>query len=167
MSEVSRLERLLPWACLAAAGVLLASELMIMFEFIPPGAEALSEQLARERHGNAMFVIAGFAILATLVAVFAGSKPAAIGVATMGAIALLVFLLTDLPDAGQIGTLEDGRQSFIDAEAVPQAGFWLEMLGALSLALSGTALASMGSEQLAALRPGSREATTEASEKQA
>ncbi len=154
MGAVSRLERLLPWACLAAAAVLIASELMVMFQFTPPGAEALSEQTARSRHGNAMFVIAGFAIFATLITVWSGSKPAAIGVVTMGVIALLVFLVTDLPDAGQIGTLDDGRQSFIDAEAVPQAGFWLEMLGALALALCGAALASMSSEQLAELRPG-------------
>ena len=66
----------------------------------------------------------------------------------MGVIALLIFLIIDLPDAGQVGTLDDARQSFIDAEAVPQGGFWLEMLGALGLALSGGALATMSSEQL-------------------
>ncbi|MDQ3759933.1 MAG: hypothetical protein M3331_08345 [Actinomycetota bacterium] len=148
----SRLERLLPWACIASAAVLFASELMAMFEFTPPGAEPLSEQLSRDRHGNAMFVIAVFAIILTLAAVWAGSRPAALGVAVMGVIALLVFLIIDLPDAGQIGTLDDARQSFIDAEAVPRSGFWLEMLGALGLAMSGGALATMTPDQLASLR---------------
>ena len=149
---VSLLERLLPWACVASALVLCAAELMTMFEFTPPGAEPLEEQSAGERHGNAMFVIAGFAILLTIAAVWTGSRPAALGVAVMGVIALLIFLIVDLPDAGQVGTLDDARQSFIDAEAVPQSGFWLEMLGALGLALSGGALATMSSEQLEALR---------------
>ena len=141
--RASRLERLLPWACIVAAGVLFASELMTLFELTPPGAEPLDEVLARDQHGNAMFVISGFAILLTIVAVWAGSRPAALGVAVMGVIALLFFLIFDLPDAGQVGTLDDARQSFIDAEAVPQGGFWLEILGALGLAISGAALATM------------------------
>jgi hypothetical protein len=151
---LSRPERLLPLACLVGAGLLFASELMTMFEFTPPGAEALDSQTAGERHGNAMLVIAAFAVGALLVAVLAGSKPAALGVAVMGGIALLIFLLTDLPDAGQVGTLDDPRQSFFDAEAVPQAGFWLELVGALALAISGAALATLTPEQLSSLRPG-------------
>lgn len=153
---LGRLERLLPWACLAAAAVLFASELMVLFELTPPGAEPLDEVIAREQHGNAMFVISTFAALLTFVAVWGASRPAALGVAVMGGIALLFFLLFDLPDAGQVGTLGDGAQSFIDAEAVPQAGFWLEMLGALALATAGTALATMSADQLAALKPGSK-----------
>src|SRR5690606_34273281 len=129
---------------------------MTMFEFTPPGGETLAAQDAAERHGNAMFVVAGFAALATVLAVFAGSKPAAFAVAAMGAVALLVFLLTDLPDAGQVGTLDDARQSFIDAEAVPEAGFWLMMLGSLGLAISGIALATLSPDQLRALRPGAK-----------
>jgi hypothetical protein len=151
---LSRPERLLPLACLVGAGLLFASELMTMFEFTPPGGEALDAQTAGERHGNAMFLIAAFAVGALLVAVLAGSKPAALGVAVMGGIALLIFLLTDLPDAGQVGTLDDPRQSFFDAEAVPQAGFWLELVGALALAISGAALATLTPEQLSNLRPG-------------
>ena len=148
----SRLERLLPWACLLSAGVLIASELMTLFELTPPGAEPLDEVLAREQHGNAMFVIGGFAIMLTIVAVWGASRPAALGVAVMGTMALLIFLIADVPDAGQVGTLDDARQSFIDAEAVPQEGFWLEMLGALGLAISGAALATMSAEQLESLR---------------
>ncbi len=148
-----RAERLLPWACLAAAVLLIGSELLTMFEFVNSGGEPLDSQGAGDRHGNAMFVIAAFAIGSTFFAVWAASRPAAIGVATMGAIALLVFLLVDLPDAGQVGTLDDARQSFLNAETVPQAGFWLEMVGALALAISGVALATMTEEQLAGLRP--------------
>ncbi|MDQ3729765.1 MAG: hypothetical protein M3355_09260 [Actinomycetota bacterium] len=149
-----RLERLLPFACLAAAVVLFASQLMTMFEFTPPGAEPLDERSVIDQHGPAIMVVAAFAIFALVVTFFTGSQPAAIAVAAMGFLAVLFFLVIDLPDAGQVGTLDDARQSFIDAEAVPQAGFWFEMLGALGLALTGGALATMNPKQLTSLRGG-------------
>ena len=95
-----------------------------------------------------------FAVVAMVVALATGSKPAATAVAACGVIALLIFLLLDLPDANAIGTLDDPRQSFFEAEAIPQAGFWMELVGALGLALSGAALATLTSEQIEALRPG-------------
>ena len=154
---VTRLTRLLPLACLLSAICLFASELMTMFEFTPPGGEALDDVSNAERHGNAMFVIAAFAIGALGLAVFAASKPAAIAVAAMGGIALLFFLLGDLPDAGQVGTLDDARQSFFDAETVPQGGFWMLLVSSLGLTVTGIALATLTPEQLAALRPKRRE----------
>ena len=159
--HVSRAERLLPWACLAAAAVLFASQLMTLFEFTPPGAEPLESRSVIDHHGPTLLIISVFSALAVLVSVWAASKPAAIAVAVMGGLALLIFLLIDLPDAGQVGTLNDARQSFIDAEAIPQEGFWLEMLGALALAFTGAALATMTTEQLAALRPGAKRDATE------
>jgi hypothetical protein len=158
---VSKLTRLLPLACLLAAIVLFASELMTTFDFTPPGGEALSSQGGADRHGNALMVIAVFAILALGVAVFTGSKPAAVAVGVAGVGALLVFLLVDLPDANAVGTLDDARNSFFDAEAVPQGGFFIEMLGALALAIGGVALATMSPEQLRSLRPPWRERTEE------
>jgi hypothetical protein len=156
MDGPSRAERLLPWVCVVAAGVLFASQLMTMFEFTPPGAEPLESRSVIDHHGPALLIIAAFAGIGTVIAVWAASKPAAIAVAAMGGLALLIFLLIDLPDAGQVGTLNDARQSFIDAEAIPQAGFWLEMVGALGLAFTGAALATMSGDQLATLRPGSK-----------
>jgi hypothetical protein len=64
-------------------------------------------------------------------------------VAVCGLIALLIFLIGDLPDVNKIGTLDDPRQSFIDAEAKPVAGFWLELIGSLVLTVCGAALATM------------------------
>lgn len=162
MTGISPLTRLLPLACLVAAVCVFASELMVTFEFTPPGGEPLDSQDGSERHGNALALIAAFAIGALGLAVFTGSKPAATAVAVAGVIALLVFLLLDLPDANAVGTLDDARQSFFDAEAVPQEGFWLAIVGALGLAVTGIALATLTSEQLAALWPRRRE--TEASE---
>ena len=161
MDTVGRFERLLPFACIAAAVVLFASQLMTLFEFTPPGAEPLQDRSVIDHHGPPILILAVFAVFATIIAVWAGSKPAAIAVAAAGGLALLIFLLIDLPDAGQVGTLDDARQSFIDAEAVPQAGFWLEMLGALALAISGIALATMTPEQLAQLKPGAKKSKVE------
>jgi hypothetical protein len=153
--ELGLLTRLLPLAVLTAAIVLFASELMTTFEFTPQGGEVQLEQQAADRHGNALIVIAVFAIIALAVAVFTGSKPAATAVAIAGVVALLVFLLADLPDANTTGTL-DTDQSFIDAEAVPREGFYMELLGALALSVTGIALATMSPAQLLALRPGRR-----------
>jgi hypothetical protein len=147
-----RLERLLPLACVASAAVLIASEFMTTFEFTPPGAEALAEQSASDRHHYAPVVLAIFAIVALVIAVANGSKPAATAVAACGIIALLIFLLVDVPDAGNVGTLDDARQTFATAEAVPQAGFWLQLIGALGLAISGTALSTLTPGQLEGLR---------------
>ena len=147
--RIPAVEVLLPLACLASALVLGYSELSTTFELTPPGGEPLEVIDASERHSYALLILALFAIFALAVSVLSGSKAAAFAVAAAGAVALLIFLLGDLPRAGQIGTLDDPRQSFIDAEAVPQAGFWLELIGALGLAVSGAALATLTPEQLA------------------
>jgi hypothetical protein len=159
METASRAERLLPWVCVLAAVILFVSQLLTMFEFTPPGAEPLEDRSVIDHHGPALMIIAVAAVVAVAIAVWASSKPAAIAVAALGGLALLIFLLIDLPDAGQVGTLNDARQSFIDAEAIPQEGFWLEMVGALALAFTGAALATMSTEQLASLRPGAKRDT--------
>jgi len=153
-----RPERLLPFACIAAAAVLFASELATTFQFVPPGGQPVCTQQAADRHHFALGVLAIFAVGAVIVAVLGASKPAAMSVAVAGLLALLLFLIVDLPDANNIGTLGSActsipGQSFFDAKAVPQSGFWLEMVGALALALSGAALATLTPDQLATLRP--------------
>jgi hypothetical protein len=150
-------ERLLPFACVAAAATLFASELMTTFQFISPGGETLCTQQAADRHHFALGVLAIFAVGAVIVAVLGASKPAAMAVAVAGLLALLLFLIVDLPDANNLGTLGDSCTvspgQFSAAKAVPQAGFWLEMASALALALSGAALATLTPDQLATLRP--------------
>jgi hypothetical protein len=159
-----RPERLLPLACVVAAGVLFASELMTTFELTERGGQGLCSLQAADRHQFALGVLAIFAVGAVVVAVLWGSKPAAAAVAIAGLLALLLFLIIDLPKTNNVGTLEGCSPtttgSFLDAKAVPQAGFWLEMVGAVALALSGAALATLSPEQLAGLRPRSRAPST-------
>ena len=162
--QLTRVTRLLPVAVIAAAACLFASELMTVFEFTPPGAEALCAQGGADRHGNALIVLAVFAIAALAVAIFAGSKPAAVAVAACGGVALLIFLIGDLRVANAEGSLNEGCGAvgeLITAEAVPRGGFFLEMVGALALTVTGIALATMTPDQLRALRPPKRARPTE------
>ena len=163
--EIGRLTKLLPYAVIAAAVCLFASELMTLFEFIPPGGEAQCALDNGDRHSNAQMVVAAFAILGTVVAVYGGSRPAAFAVAGMGVLGLLIFLIADLRFANTAGSLSEscsGAGGFLfEAEAVPQGGFYLELAGALALAVTGIALATLTPDQLRALRPGKRSRPTE------
>lgn len=141
-----RAEHLLPLACAAGAAMLGASEFMDTFELSGPGPTLQVVQTAADQHHYALLALAGFALVALAIAVVAGSKPAATAVAVCGAGALLIFLLIDLPDAGKVGTIAN----FTQAEANPAAGFWLELAGALVLAICGGALATLRPDQLRA-----------------
>jgi len=149
-------ERLLPFACLATAGCLFASELMATFKIQTSAGQAFCLLDAADRHHYALLVLAVFGAVCAVVAIASGSKPAAAGVAVAGVISLLIFLIVDLPHANEVGTLGSSCNPAaldFDAKAVPQAGFWLELLGALGLALTGAALATLTPDQLRDLAP--------------
>jgi hypothetical protein len=156
-----RAEHLLPLACAAACAMLAASEFMDTFELNGPGPTVQVVQTAADQHHYSLLVLACFALVALAIAVVAGSKPAATAVAICGAAALLIFLLIDLPDAGKVGAI--GDVSFTEAKAEPATGFWLQLAGALVLAICGGALATLSPDQLRAFarsvegaRPSSR-----------
>jgi hypothetical protein len=157
MNQLSRTVMLLALACAAAAAALAASEFMDTFQFVPPGGEAVNvpgSAEAADRHNYALLVLAVFALGALIIALVTGSQVAHFAVAAAGVVALMIFLIGDLPDANKIGTIDDERQSFIDAKAEPQAGFWLELVGSITLAVCGIALATLrGQEERAAAQP--------------
>ncbi len=134
-----------------AAIVLAASELMTAFQFTPPGGEPLKQVSNVDRHHYAMLVLARRSPSSP-----PGSRsaPAPAPPPTpwpaSARVALLLFLIIDLPDAGKLGDLEDPIRGFASAKAVPQSGFWLEAVGAVFLALAGGAFATLTSEQLQA-----------------
>ena len=150
MSRLRRAEVVLPAAIVLAALVLAASEFMVTFELSPPGGDPLSEQVANDRHGWAMLVLAVFAIASTVVAIATGQRIAAFATAGFGVAALILFLVIDLPDVGQLGDVEAPAFGLATAEAVPQAGFWLGAISAVVLGLAGIAFATLSSEQLEA-----------------
>jgi amino acid transporter len=147
---IPRTERLLLLACAAAAAMLGASQFTDIFHLTPPGGEALKAISAADRHGYATLVLAIFALILIVMAIaYRGEQlgqVAAVAIAVCGLVALLIFLIGDLPKVNNVGTLDDPRQSFIDAEAKPVAGFWLELVGALVLTVCGAALATMRPE---------------------
>jgi hypothetical protein len=144
-----RAEYLLPLACAVSAFCVGASELMTTFEFDLGSSGAPQQTIAAsDRHSYALLVLAVFALFALLVAVSTGSRPAAVAVAVTGGLSLLFFLVVDLPAVGQEGTLDDPSRVFFSSEAEPGDGFWLELVGSVSLAVSGAALASLRPEQL-------------------
>ncbi len=152
MSRLPRTETLLVLACAGAAAVLAASQFIPLFEMIDPGGDARVEVDAADQHGYATLVLAGFALLLLVIGVATRVETvahvAAFGVAACGVVALLIFLVGDLPDANNTGTLDDPRESFVNAEAQPVAGFWLELVGSLVLAVCGGALATLGPQKL-------------------
>jgi len=144
----------LPFVILIGAAMLGVSEFMVAFEFTPPGGEPLDDVISGDRHGYSMLIFAISAVVATLAAVLTGARPAAYAVAVIGGVALILFLIVDLPDAGKLGDLEDPLRGLASARAQPQVGFWLEAIGTTILALGGAAFATLNSEQLRILGPG-------------
>jgi hypothetical protein len=132
-----RPERLLPLACIAGGALLFASQFMNIFELNSAGPTAQKLISSTDQHWYAMGVLGLYAALA----------------AAGGVVALLLFLLIDLPDAGKTGTLNSETVSFLTAKADPAGGFWIELIGALVLAVCGGALATLTPEQLTELRP--------------
>jgi len=141
-------------ACAGGSAMLAASQFTDIFQLTPPGGEALTAIDANDQHGYATLILAGFALVMLVLGLAAGSarregaalslaQIAFVAVAVCGVAALLLFLIIDLPDVNQIGTVDDPRESFIDAKAEPQAGFWLELIGAAVLAVCGVSLATM------------------------
>jgi hypothetical protein len=147
MRNLPRTETLLVLACAAAAAMLGVSQFTDIFHLTPPGGEALKAIQASDQHGYATLVLAIFALILLVIAMAARGdqlgQVAAVAIAVCGVVALLIFLIGDLPKVNNVGTLDDPRQSFIDAEAKPVAGFWLELIGALVLTVCGAALATM------------------------
>jgi hypothetical protein len=147
------LERLLPIACLGGAALLIASQFMTMFELNDALGDTQKLVEGPDQHWYTMVILGGFAVWALIGAIATGSKPLATSVAVAGAVALLLFLLIDLPDAGKAGDIESATESLVIVEADPVGGFWLELIGALILVVCGGALSTLTSDQLAALRP--------------
>jgi len=152
MNRLPRAEVILPMAILFGAALLIASEFMVTFE-LTAGGEPQDQQTAADRHSYSLVMLALFAVAGMLVAVTTGRRGAAFATAAFGVAALLLFLLLDLPEAGNTGTVEgdDGSAVFFaTAKAEPQIGFWLEAIGSLTLGLAAIAFATLRSEQLRA-----------------
>lgn len=139
--------------------MLAASQFTDIFHLTEVGGSGEEREAvqASDQHGYATLILAGFALLMLVLGLAAGSARAEgaslslaqigfVAVAVCGVAALLLFLIIDLPDVNQIGTIDDPRESFIDGKAEPEAGFWLELVGSAVLAVCGVSLATMRPE---------------------
>ena len=132
-------------AALAGAGLIgavllvvatFATIIEISVETTTRGVAFDAAQSGWDRHGPALLVVAGLALV-MLVGAFRGARPAMAAVLVCGVGALLIVLAFDVPhldDTGQVGRL------YSDAAAGPRVGFWLELGGAALLCLSGAGL---------------------------
>ena len=126
------------------AALLAVAEFVDLYRIVSPTgglvAGAKATQTGGDHHSYALLVIGLAVLAAALVARWAAQPVLAIAVAALGAIALAIVLIGDLPDVTSSGltsgTLEVG-------ESDPAVGFWLELVGALLTIGSGLALARL------------------------
>jgi hypothetical protein len=145
-------------AALAGSGALVAATLTTVIR-ITVGTTTRLANLDTglsgwDRHGPALLVVAGFALV-MLVGALRGARPAMVAVLVCGAVALLIALALDVPhldDTGQVGEL------YTDARAGPEVGFRLELCGGALLALAGGGLLFVARRSSAAADQRSRTA---------
>jgi hypothetical protein len=92
-------------------------------------------------HGYALLVLAVAAAAMAVGAVRGQSRPAACALLILGLAAVLIALLVDLPvidDTGLVG------RNYEQAEASPEAGFYVETLGAFLLLIAAAGIFFFG-----------------------
>ncbi len=123
------------------AGLVLAALLLLVAEFltlreivavtvVPPGGRTTGGS----HHGYALAVIAIASLPMSYGATVGGSRPAALAVTALGAVALAIVLIIDFPSLDEAGLI--GR-TYDLAKAHPGPGFWVELAGALGLLAGG------------------------------
>ena len=137
---------------LAGAALLVAAEFSTLYDVrvvtaVPEGGS----YAAGPHHGYAQAVIAVAVVVMAVGAALGGSRPAAVALLLLGAAALAVALLVDLPDVRETGLF--GR-TYAAARAEPRAGLYLEIAGAGLVMLGGAVALASGRTSTAASRSG-------------
>jgi hypothetical protein len=122
----------------ASAVLLIVSEFLTMREIVavtvvPPGGRTTGGA----HHGYALAVLGVAGLPMIYGAIAGGSRPAALAVTVLGAVALAIVLIIDLPSLNEAGLI--GR-TYDLAEAHPGIGFWLQLVGAVGLLAGGLLL---------------------------
>ena len=122
---------------LAVLGALLlaVAEFLTLYEVVAVTAVPEGGSYsAGGHHAYALLVVALASLPMAWGAVMGGSRPAALALLVLGALALFVVLAIDLPDINEEGVF---RETYALAKATPRSGFWIELLGALVLLGAG------------------------------
>ena len=146
--------RLAAVTVLLGAGVTIASQFVAAYVLEDPFGLAIETVNLFDKHGSFVVLASLVAVGALIWAVLAGSRKALIPVLGMGIAIVLVFLLIDLPDAGETGLFDTPGAGNLDSTGVGAAGLWLEMVGGLVVILGSISLMTLDSKTIASIRPG-------------
>jgi uncharacterized membrane protein len=133
----------------------LYSETLDLYRIVTPGGVTSnapgSIQSGADQHSWALGVIGGVIAAAALLAGWTRQRQPAWAAAALAVIALGIVLIGDIPDVTSSGLTSEIET----AEAEAQAGFWVELVGAI-LALTGAGILAWQLSRDAARRRGSR-----------
>jgi hypothetical protein len=126
-------------AALVGAALLVLSSFLDVVRFVDLGGQLIPGAEATRKGSAAMVVIGLAAGAAALAARWAEHSMPAVAAAALGAIALAIVLIGDLPDVTSSG-LTSGK---LIGEANPGPGFWIELAGACLTLVAGLVLARL------------------------
>lgn len=147
-------------ARLAAVTVLLGAVITVVSQFV--AAYVLEDRFGLPietvslfgKHGPFVLIAAIAAVVALVWAVATGSKQPLVPLLGMGIAIVLVFLLIDLPDAGETGLYDTPGSGNLDATGTAAAGLWLELIGGIVIILGAISLLTLDRQTLASIRGG-------------
>jgi hypothetical protein len=121
---------------LLGALLLLVAEFTTLFEVhVAVAGTPVKSVATGPHHSYAMALIAIVAAALAFAVWRAASWPALVALGVLGLTALLIALLGDLPDANATGLVLTSSH-YVEANATPSAGFYMETLGAVVLLLT-------------------------------
>jgi len=122
------------------AGGLLGALLLVVAEFTTlfevhtaASTVAVRTVSSGSHHAYALIPVAILAVLLAFGAWRHGSRPALAAMGVLGLLTLVLALAADLPDAQASGLLAAGSGHYTNASSTPQAGLYMETLGAAVL----------------------------------
>jgi hypothetical protein len=124
---------------LVGAALLVLSTFLDVVRFVDLSGQLIPGAEATRKGTAAMAVIGVVAGLAVLLARWAAHSLPAVAAAALGAIALAITLIADLPDVTSSGITE-GK---LIGQADPGPGFWVELAGGLITLVAGLVLARL------------------------
>jgi hypothetical protein len=126
-------------AALVGAALLVLSNFLDVVRFVDLRGELIPGAEATRKGSEAMVVIGVAAGFAALFARWSEHSLPALASAALGALALAIVLIADLPDVTSSG-ITSGK---LIGEADPGPGFWVELAGSLVVLVAGLVLARL------------------------
>ena len=119
------------------AALLVASEFMPLYRVATTTGDMPIKSVSTGSHdAYALILIALVAVALAYGGAVRGSRVALLALGALGLATLLIALIGDLPDAQATGVIGNSGTHFQQAAAKPQAGLYVETLGAILLIIS-------------------------------